>query len=158
MDDPYLWIKWVHVLSSTLLFGTGLGTAFHLYATHRRGNVAAIAVAARNTTLADWLFIATSGVVQPVTGLLLIVHAGYGLFEGWLVASYVLYAVAGACWIRVVWLQYRIRAIAERAAASGSPLPPEYFRAMRLWFVLGWPAFLSLVVVFLLMVMKPGLA
>ena len=60
MSETYLWVKWVHVLSSTLLFGTGLGTAFHLYATHLRGDVAAIASAARNTTLADWLFIATS--------------------------------------------------------------------------------------------------
>ena len=157
MSEAYLWVKWVHVLSSTLLFGTGLGTAFHLYATHLRGDVAAIALAARNTTLADWLFIATSGVVQPVSGLILIRIAGFGYFESWLAASYVLYLIAAGCWIRVVGLQYRIRALAEAAAADGSPLPPAYFAAMRLWFVLGWPAFIALILVFALMVVKPAL-
>lgn len=155
MSEAYLWVKWVHILSSTLLFGTGIGTAFHMYATHLRGDVTAIASAARNTTLADWLFIATSGVVQPVSGLILIHIAGFGWFESWLAASYVLYLVAGGCWIWVVALQYRIRTLAEAAAANRRPLPPEYFAAMRLWFVLGWPAFIALVFVFALMVVKP---
>lgn len=157
MSEAYPWIKWIHVLSGTLLFGTGLGTAFHMYATHLRGNVTAIAVAARNTTLADWLFVATSGVVQPISGLLMVRMAGYGWFESWLVATYVLYGVAAVCWIRVVALQYRIRALAEEASANGSPLPVDYFAAMRQWFMLGWPAFLALVVVYALMVLKPSL-
>ena len=157
MSEAYPWIKWIHVLSGTVLFGTGLGTAFHLYATHLRGNVTAIAVAARNTTLADWLFIATSGVVQPVSGLLMIRIAGFGWLESWLVASYALYAIALGCWIPAVALQYRIRALAETASANETPLPPEYFAAMRLWFTLGWPAFLALVLVYALMVMKPSL-
>ena len=157
MSEAYPWIKWIHVLSGTLLFGTGLGTAFHMYATHLRGNVTAIAVAARNTTLADWLFIATSGVVQPISGLLMIRIVGFGWFESWLVATYVLYAIAAVCWIRVVALQYRIRALAEEASANGSPLPVDYFAAMRQWFMLGWPAFLALVVVYALMVLKPSL-
>ncbi len=24
----YLWVKWIHVVSSTVLFGTGMGIAF----------------------------------------------------------------------------------------------------------------------------------
>ncbi len=157
MSDTYLWVKWVHVLSSTLLFGTGLGTAFHFYATHLRRDVVAIASAARNTTLADWLFIATSGIVQPVSGVILIRTAGYDYLESWLAVTYVLYVIAAACWIRVVALQYRVRALAEAAVADGSPLPPEYFSAMRLWFILGWPAFIALVLIFALMVVKPVL-
>ncbi len=158
MTDAYLWAKWVHVLSPTLLFGTGIGTAFHLYATHLRSDVAAIASAARNTTLADWLFIAISGVVQPVSGLVLVHIAGFGYFESWLAASYVLYFIAAGFWIRIVGLQYRIRALAEAAAAANaSPLPPEYFAAMQIWFVLGWPAFIALVLIFALMIVKPAL-
>ena len=157
MSDPYLWIKWIHILSGTLLFGTGLGTAFHMYATHLRGNVSAIAVSARNTTLADWLFIATSGVVQPASGLLMIHLSGYDYLESWLVATYVLYGIAAVCWNRVVFLQYRMRALAAAACANGSPLPPAYFTAMRRWFILGWPAFIALLVILVLMVMKPAL-
>lgn len=157
MSDPYLWIKWVHIVSGTLLFGTGLGTAFHMYATHVRGDVRAIATAAQNTTLADWLFIATSGAVQPASGLLMIHLSGYHYLESWLVVTYVLYGLAAVCWIRVVFLQYRMRALAEMASVTASSLPPEYFAVTRLWFVLGWPAFIALVVVLALMVMKPAL-
>ena len=155
--ELYGWLKWLHILSATVLFGTGLGTAFHLWATHLRGDVRAIASAARNTVLADWLFIATSGVVQPVSGLVMVRIAGLDWLESWLVATYFLYTIAAGCWVRVVGLQYRIRALAEAASANESPLPPEYHAAIRLWFVLGWPAFVSLVLVFALMVMKPVL-
>src|SRR5215469_14963759 len=92
-------LKTLHVLSATLLFGTGLGTAFHMWATHLGGDVRAIAVAMRNTVLADWLFIATSGLVQPATRIALVALEGYGLGESWLVATYGLYVLAGACWL-----------------------------------------------------------
>lgn len=153
----YVLLKVVHVLSSTILFGAGIGTAFHMWATHLRGNVQAIASTARNVVLADWLFTATSGVVQPATGLALVWVAGYGFFEPWLVVSYVLYAVAGGCWIAVVAIQLRVAKLAVRAAESGAALPPDYYRLMRLWFALGWPAFVGLVAVFWLMVAQPQL-
>lgn len=155
MNDPFLWTKWVHILSATLLFGTGIGTAFHMFATYLRGDVRAVAVMTRNTVLADWLFIATSGAVQPLTGFLMIYMVGHDPFESWLVLTYLLYGVAGCCWLKVVQLQYRLRNLAAHAALSGEPLPQAFHRAMRLWFILGWPAFLSLMCVFVLMVMKP---
>ena len=157
MSDPFLWVKWLHILSATVLFGTGIGTAFHMFATHRRGDVRAVAAMTRNTVLADWLFIATSGIVQPATGFLMIHMAGYDPFESWLVLSYALFILAGACWLKVVQLQYRMRDLAAAAAARNESLPPDYEKAMKLWFILGWPAFLSLIVVFALMVMRPVL-
>ncbi len=157
MSDAYLWLRLIHVLSATLLFGTGLGTAFHMYVTHKSGNVTAIASATRNTILADWLFIATSGIIQPVSGLFMVHIAGYDYFESWLVATYFLYVITAVCWTRVVALQYRIRSLAVAAAAANSPLSADYYSAMRLWFILGWPAFISLVIIFVLMVMRPSL-
>lgn len=155
MSDPYLWLKWAHVISATVLFGTGIGTAFHMWLAHLRGDVAAIAVVARNVVLADWLFTATSGVVQPLTGFALVALAGYDPFASWLVASYAFYLVALGCWLPVVRLQMRVRDLAVAAAADGGPLPPLYRIYMRRWFVLGWPAFASLVGASLMMVFKP---
>ena len=43
----YLLVKWLHILSSTLLFGTGLGSAFYMYFTSRTRNPQAIAVVVR---------------------------------------------------------------------------------------------------------------
>ncbi len=156
MSDPFLWVKWIHILSATLLFGTGLGTAFHMLATYVRGEVSAVAAMTRNTVLADWLFTATSGVVQPATGFLMVYLVGYDPFEGWLALTYLLYVIAGACWLKVVLLQYEMRDLAIAATENGEALPDEFHRAMRLWFILGWPAFFSLITVFVLMVMKPA--
>lgn len=153
----YLFIKWTHILGATLLFGAGLGTAFQMYMAHHSGDVRAIAVAAKNTVLADWLFTLTSGVLQPVTGILLIVHVGWDPFSPWLIVTYSLYALALACWVPVVWLQIRMRDLAVAAAAAGNALPEEYFRRMKWWFALGWPAFIALIAVFWLMVAKPAL-
>ena len=155
--DSHDWLKWLHVLSSTILFGTGIGTAFQMWFAHRRGEPKAIAVVARNVVLADWLFTLPAGILQPLSGLALVLASGLDPFASWLVASYALYLVAFACWVPVVVVQIRIRDLAESCAANGKPLPPQYDRAMRLWFALGWPAFLGLVVVFLLMVAKPPL-
>ncbi len=155
MSDPYLWLKLAHVVSATVLFGTGIGTAFHMWLAHLRGDVAAIAVVARNVVLADWLFTATSGVVQPLTGFALVALAGYDPFAPWLVATYAFYLGAGGCWLPVVWLQMRVRDLAVAAVADGAPLPPLYRRYMRLWFGLGWPAFVSLMGALTMMVFKP---
>ena len=152
--DAYLFVKWLHVLSSTLLFGAGLGTAFHMWMTHRRGDVCAIAATARNAILADWLFTVPSGIAQPVTGAALVILGGFDPWAPWLVAAYGLYVVALTCWLPVMALQYRVARLAAAAAARNAPLPPAYDRAMRLWFRLGWPAFLALVAALALMVSK----
>ncbi len=155
--DAYLWLKWLHILSSTVLFGTGIGTAFQMWLAHRRGDVAGIAVVSRNVVLADWMFTLPAGVVQPATGLALILSGGLDPMSSWLVATYLLYLLAFACWAPVVLLQIRVRDMAARAVATGTPLPAAYTRDMTLWFALGWPAFSALVIVFLLMVAKPDL-
>lgn len=152
----YLSLKWLHILSATVLFGTGLGTALHMWLSHLRGDVRAIASTARNVVLVDWLFTATSGVVQLATGIALIVVTGHDPFSTWLLWSYALYALAFACWAPVVWLQIRIRDMAVQAAEAERALPADYFRYMRYWFWLGWPAFIGLLAVFYLMIFRPG--
>jgi uncharacterized membrane protein len=151
----YQLIKVVHILSATVLFGTGLGTAFHFWLAHRSGRVEAIAIAARSTVIADFLFTTPAVIVQPVTGLVMAVANGYPLGSPWLAASIALYILAGACWIPVVFIQMRMRRIAEQCLREGTALPPRYHRLFRTWFWLGWPAFIALVVVFWLMVAKP---
>jgi uncharacterized membrane protein len=153
----YVLVKTIHILSSTVLFGTGLGTAFHMYATHLRGDVKAIAVTARNVVWADWLFTTTSGILQPASGIALILMAGFSPWASWLVITYCLYLVAFVCWLPVVFLQMRVAKTAAACASSGSVLPSVYYRDMRLWFWLGWPAFIGLIAVFYLMTAKPTL-
>ncbi len=157
MSEPTLWLKLAHVLGATVLFGTGLGTAFFMWRADRTGDVAAIAATARTVVLADWLFTLPAVVAQPVTGWLLAEAGGYDLSEGWLLLSILLYAVIGACWLPVVWLQLRMRDMAAAASLAGVALPHAYRRCMRIWFALGWPAFLAVLAIFVLMVFRPEL-
>ncbi len=154
----YLILKTIHILSSTLLFGTGLGTAFHGWMAQRSRDVRAISVVSRNVVLADWIFTAPAVVVQPVTGVALALNAGFPLTSGWLVLAIVLYGVVGACWLPVVWLQIRMHQLVKQALAADTPLPTLYYRYARWWFILGWPAFLCVIVIFYLMIAKPELS
>jgi len=128
-----------------------------MWLAHMTKDPRVIAAAARSTVVADFLFTTPAVIVQPVTGVLLIVNAGFSPHEPWLVAVYALYAMAGACWLPVVWLQIRARDLASASVAAGSPLPAEYQRCMRLWFALGWPAFIAVLVICWLMTAKPEL-
>ena len=152
----YLIVKYLHVLSSTILFGTGIGSAFYLLTTALTRDARALAVVSRWVVRADWLFTATTAVLQPLTGWWLAHRMGLPLTAPWLLASLVAYAAAIACWLPVVWLQIRMRDIAQEAAQVGA-LPPRFWRFFWAWVVLGVPALLLFLVIFWLMIAKPAL-
>jgi uncharacterized membrane protein len=74
-----------------------------------------------------------------------------GMTIGWLV-TYAFYVLAGACWLPVVAIQMRIKVLEARGAPFDEA---ECRRIFRWWFMLGWPAFGGVVVVFWLMVANP---
>jgi len=151
----YVTLKYLHVLSSTLLFGTGIGSAFYMLFANISGDIRAIAVVSRIVVVADWLFTSTTIIVQPLTGYYLIRMAGFPMHSRWVAWSIGLYLVAVACWLPVVWLQMRLRDLAQVAARDGTALPAQYWRYFRLWVMLGIPAFFAFVAIFYLMVAKP---
>jgi len=151
----YQVVKWLHILSSTLLFGTGLGSAYYMFFTSLTRQPAATAIVVRQVVWADWIFTSTTIVFQPLSGLYLLHLMQLPWTTPWILWTFVLYALAGACWLPVVWLQIRMRRMAEAAAATNTALPPQYFRDLRIWTALGVPAFVALIIVFWLMVAKP---
>jgi uncharacterized membrane protein len=155
--DAYLIVKTLHIISSTVLFGFGAGTAWYFWNAHLTRDPATIASVGRMVVKADWIFTGTSGVVQPASGLWLVYHSGYSLTEPWLLVTYGLYLTAFMCWAPVVRLQIKAQRLAEQARQKNESLGSDYEKVMRLWFALGWPAFLGLVTVFWLMTSKPVL-
>jgi uncharacterized membrane protein len=153
----YHLIKWLHIFSSMLLFGTGLGTAFFKFMADLSGNLPAIAETNRRVVLADWLFTTPTVIIQPLTGYMLAHLAGFSPTAPWLAATLALYLLAGGCWLPVVWLQIRMRDDSAAALAAGGPLPERYRQDARTWFWLGIPAFLAMAGVLYLMVAKPSL-
>lgn len=151
----YVVVKWLHILSSTFLFGTGIGSAWYMLFVTMSRDVRAIAVVARNVVIADWVFTATTAVIQPLTGFYLIHLAGYPIHSKWIMWSIALYVLAGACWLPVVRIQMRLRDLSAQAAGTNTELPPQYWRLFKTWVALGVPAFAAFVVIFWLMVAKP---
>lgn len=152
----YLTIKAIHILSSVLMVGTGFGTAFYLFFVNRSRSVEAIAVVSRLVVKADWWFTTPAVIVQPISGAYMIYHAGFPLDSLWILASLGLYALAGVCWLPVVWYQIKMGRMAIAAHEQKKPLPDVYWVYARRWEVLGYPAFSAMVVVYFLMVLKPA--
>lgn len=152
----YLLVKWLHILSSTVLFGTGLGSAYYLFFASRTRDPRVIAPVVRQVVIADWAFTTPTIILQPLTGFWLLHIAGFPLTSPWIAWSLALYLLAGAAWLPVVWMQIRMRDMAVAAARSSDPLPPLYWKFLRAWVALGIVAFLALVIVFYLMVVKPA--
>lgn len=156
MMDAFLIWKWIHILSAAVLFGTGLGIAFFMFMAHRTGSPVLIAGVGRIVVVADFLFTATAVVVQPVSGIALAVLAGYSLLDEWLLATYALYVLIGCCWLPVVWIQWKMQKLAQFAADTSDDLPAQYHQLFAWWFWLGWPAFASVMGIYVLMLLRPA--
>ncbi len=153
--SAYFAMKLVHILSATLLFGTGLGTAFFMLSAYRSGNLEALRTTNRHVVLADWLFTAPAVVVQLVSGFWLVSFLQIPLGSAWVISVLTLFVFVGICWLPVVWIQIRLGHLISRTDSADPP--PEYHRLMRVWIGLGIPAFVSMLLLFGLMVFKPGI-
>ena len=152
----YLLVKWLHIVSSTVLFGTGIGSAFYLLFASLQRDARVAAAVAGLVVWADAAFTATTAVLQPLSGLWLVQRLGLPWSTPWVAWSLGLYAVAIGCWLPVVVIQVRMHRLARAAAAEGDPLPPAYGRLLRAWVTLGVPALLAFLAIFWLMVAKPS--
>ena len=150
----YLVLKWVHILSSTILFGAGIGSAFHLFASSLRRRIAGVASSARNVVLADWMLTTPTAILQPVTGVALVHKMGVSFATPWVAWSLGLYVVAIACWVPVVLIQIRMQRVADAAERRGAPVPAAFDRLFLWWTGLGMAAFFAFLLIFWLMVTK----
>ncbi len=151
----YLFIEYLHVLGAVVILGTGTGIAFFMLMAHRSRDAAFIAKTAEVVVIADFIFTLSAVTLQPVTGGLLMWMSSTAITEGWLLTSLLLYAIAGAFWVPVIFMQVEMRDLASVAAASGVPLPPRYFTLFRRWFLFGIPGFGSVMAILWLMIAKP---
>lgn len=153
--DPYLIVRTLHIISATILFGTGIGIAFFMLNSHFTDNLQQKFFAAKTTVRADYIFTAPAVILQPLTGFWLIHNGGYDPMDLWLKLTYAIYIVAGLCWLPVVWIQIQMKKMIAASLETETELPPRYTKLFRIWVTLGIPAFIGLVAVFFLMVMRP---
>lgn len=150
----YLLLKWIHILSATILFGTGIGSAFYMFMANRSKDVASIYFAVRHVVIADWLFTTPAVIVQFLSGIALVHVVGYSYSEFWITWGLILYFFVGACWVPVVWMQIKMRDMVKHAVETGEPLPERYWKLDKWWIFLGSLAFPAILIVFYLMVFR----
>lgn len=149
-------LRWLHIVGAAVLLGTGAGIAYFMVQANRTRDTAIVAHTSSAVVVADYVFTASAVVLQPITGVLLAIQIGWPLTQGWIVATGVLYAVAGFCWLPVLWIQRRMRDLARKAAERSEPLPSQYHALYRMWFLLGIPAFFSVLCIVWLIVARPS--
>jgi len=156
--DTYTIWKTLHIISAAILFGTGLGITFFAWFGYRRalkvGEIDGLRAVLRLTVIADTCFVAPAVVVQFVSGLTMMHMATWSLSSPWGLAALGLFTLVGVFWFPVVAIQillsreaHQVRSIAELSAS--------FHRRFTVWFALGIPAFLIIIVIFYLMVAKP---
>jgi len=157
-------IRLLHIVSSALMFGVGVGALWFMLTTVRSGNPAAIAVITRNAVRAEWFIAAPVALIQPTTGYLLMLQLRYPLHSAWFAAVATLYIGAGMCWVYLVKAELRLRELAAAHAAGhpaahepASAMPPEFHALMRRWLRLALASFAGVLAIFCLMVFRPGL-
>ena len=148
--DLYQAIKMLHIISATVLFGTGLGTAFFMLRAWLDGSQNVMTSTARSVVLADWVFTTPAVVTQFATGLWLTRQLGIAWGSAWFMAVIGLFVLVGACWVPVVWIQIEVRDRLRNGA-----FVDECRSLMRLWIALGVLAFSAVIVLFWLMVFRP---
>ena len=148
----YFVLKTIHIVSAAVLFGTGIGIAFFMLRAYQSQNFDAMSVVTRNVVLADWVFTTPAVLVQFVTGMWLMFVLGMPLNSVWFAAVLGLFVFVGACWIPVVSIQIRILRLLQRQADLSAVR-----RLMTIWIALGIPAFASVIGLYVLMVLKPGM-
>ncbi|WP_439407600.1 DUF2269 family protein [Bradyrhizobium sp. DASA03076] len=151
----YFLVKYLHVIGAIIILGTGTGIAFFMLMAHRTDNAEFIARTASVVVIADAIFTLSAVMLQPVTGGLLMMLSSTSIMERWILASLVLYAVAGLFWIPVVFMQIEMRDLARKAAEQKAALPERYFVLFRRWFAFGFPGFGATMVILWLMIAKP---
>lgn len=153
--DWDLALRLAHIMGAVVLMGTGAGIAFFMVMSQRSRDPKLIAHVAGIVVLADMVFTATAAIAQPITGILLALSLGWSLWESWIVVGIGLYLFVGVFWLPVVWIQIRLRDLAQQADQQGTALPDEYHRLYRIWFACGWPAFAAMIALFWVMLARP---
>jgi len=149
-------IRLLHVVSSALMFGVGVGAFWFMVTTVRAGSPAAVAITTRNAVLAEWVIAAPVAVIQPTTGYLLMRQLGYPLASQWFYGVAALYIVAGMCWVYLVKAELKMRRVAALHAGA-TELPADFLALFRGWLRLALGSFAGVLAIFWLMVFRPGL-
>ncbi len=145
----YQLLKLIHILSATLMIGTGFGSAFYLYFHYKKSQFSTVKDVLNTVIIADMIFTTPSVIIQLITGILLSNRLGLTYSNWfWIVLSVSL--VVFVLWIRAAFIQIKLK----KLISNKNKFPKAFHRLMRVWFYLGIPSFLGAIFLYYLMVYK----
>lgn len=158
MINAYTLWKTAHIISAAILFGTGLGIAFFAWFGYQRAlrsnSLDAMRTVLQLTVIGDAVFTTPAVIFQVLSGFILLRLDSWSVLSVWSVTVLSLFIIIGLLWLPVVVIQIAMSREASRAG-SIKDLSVRFHRRFLLWFSLGVPAFIAVIVMFLLMVTKP---
>jgi uncharacterized membrane protein len=158
MFDLIFSIKFVHVLAAAVMLGTWLCLAIFMVLAHRSRNTSVVAVTAQFVVRIELMVVATTIVLQPISGFPLAWVIGLEpLGEFWIQLSLLLYPAIVVAWLVALRLEMRIRNLTREAALNARPLSDAYRRLFRAWCLFAGPILIGMVAVFALMIWQPRL-
>src|SRR5580658_6694341 len=106
MFDLIFSIKFVHVLAAAVMLGTWLCLAIFMVLAHRSRNTSVVAVTAQFVVRIELMVVATTIVLQPISGFPLAWVIGLEpLGEFWIQLSLLLYPAIVVAWLVVLRLE-----------------------------------------------------
>lgn len=154
MFSTYYVLKYIHIISSILMVGTGFGSALYVFLANRTNNLQVQYFANRTVVFLDWIITTPTVIIQPISGLMLAHAMKINLLSNWSLNVYFFYIIVGLAWLPVVWLQIQMKKMTDHAVHHHEPLNSKYKRYQRAWELLGYIGFSGATILFFLMVTK----
>jgi uncharacterized membrane protein len=148
-------LKFVHMVTMAVMFGTWLGIAMFMLFAHRMGHTSVVALISVFVVRAELSVMAVAVLLQPLIGVPLALAVGSSMSAYWLEVSVAIYAVVVLVWMGGLLIEMRIRRLSRDAAVAKVPLPPSYRRLFWVWSVLTVVGLGGMIAIMALMVWQP---
>lgn len=153
----YLGLKLCHILSATLVFGSGICLAILGTWVFGSGKPALInQIGPLILKVEFWLTVSAAAVLLS-TGVAMAMLAGFPVSGTWLAWALLLLVIAAVCWLAGLRLQHSMLNLARQSVEQDKALPEKYTSQLSRWMLLGLPSTLAMTGIFYLMVFKPTL-
>ena len=146
----YQFVKLLHILSATVLIGTGGGSAFYLFISYKKASFTTLKEVLSFVVLGDMIFTTPAVIMQGLTGLWL-ADALSLTYSTWFWVVIAVSTAALVTWLPAAYIQIKLK----KMIADKEERPPEFDRLITIWAALGVPSFGSAIYIYYLMLFKP---
>ena len=147
----------IHILAVTLFFANAVVGILWEQQSLNTGRKDIILHTYDTVSWLDARFSSPLIIVSVVSGVILTLILGDIWKIGWLLAAFILFLLSGAVWIiSDIPTQYRIKQLTAEIDPVSDTIPDELMRLLRMRLKISLAGVAPLVVVFILMVYKPG--